>query len=577
VSRLLIFGIDSASFELINPWIQEGQLPNLSRCLEKGVHSALKSVVPAMSPPAWTSFVTGKNPGKHGIFDFTTRKPGSYAIEFVNARSRKAESIWKIMSDAGRRVCTIALPMSYPPEEINGSMISGVDAPGACSGVAEQSAFYPPELYTEIRKAVGPYFISPNLFALENDQCDAVVEAALETVQRKMETALYLYRKEPWDCFMVVIGETDVISHRLWKYHDKRSPFRDENVARFGGEDPVLRIYQRVDHYLGKLCDLAGPETTVIIMSDHGHGGNSTKAVHLNCWLEQQKLLVFKARASGNRMSAFFGRLNPAHLQWVKDKSLKLLPRTTKHILLRKTNLASKLESSLRFSNIDWTQTKAYSEETPYFPSIWVNLQGREPQGVVKTGREYEEVREDVIDKLSKWLDPETGQHIVKKVHKREGLYNGPVMDKAPDLIIEWNLDNGYSYLFKNSQHMNGRHMPVARIDEREIKRSKSGDHRDYGLFIAFGENIKKSNKLHGAGLINLAPTILHLAGLPIPSDMDGKVLTQIFEEDYLSDHPVRYAERGAPDASHSLPQQDYSQEEENAIRERLKGLGYIE
>jgi predicted AlkP superfamily phosphohydrolase/phosphomutase len=579
MSRLLIIGIDSASFDLINPWVQDGKLPNFSRCLKRGVCGELQSVVPPMSPPAWTSFVTGKNPGKHGVFDFTTRKPGSYALEFVNARSRKSETIWKIMNDAGKRVCTIALPISYPPEKINGNMISGVDTPGASGGVADPSAFHPPELHAEIRKAVGPYLISPNLFALENDQCDAMVEAALETVQRKMETALYLYGKEPWDCFMVVIGETDAIAHRLWKYHDKHSPFFDESVAHYKGEDPLLRIYQRVDEYLGKLFQLAGPDTTITIMSDHGHGGNTTKAVYPNCWLESQKLLNFRVGALDKGLSSIFKGAVSKNLQWAKANALKFLPPNFKKLLLRKTNLASKIESALRFSNIDWSRTKAYSEETPYFPTIWVNLKGREPNGTVEPGREYEDVRERVIEGLHKWLDPETGRPVVKKVHKREEIYSRPYVEKFPDLIIEWNLDNGYSYIFKNSQLKTGQHGPIAHIDEEEKRRSKSGDHRDYGIFIFVGEQIKNSNAsaLEGVGLMDLAPTILYLSGLPIPLDMDGKVLTHIIEDEYLAAHPVRYCEGTLPDVSFASAQEDYSEEEEEVLRDRLRGLGYIE
>lgn len=577
MSRLLIIGIDSASFDLIDPWLGAGKLPNLSKYMNNGAYGQLKSVVPPMSPPAWTSFVTGKNPGKHGVLDFTTRKPGSYALEFVNARSRKAETIWKIMSDAGKRVCTMALPISYPPEKINGCMISGVDTPGASGGVADPSAFHPPALYDEIRKAVGLYLISPNLFALENDQWEEMVEAALETVQRKMETALYLYGKEPWDCFMVVIGETDAISHRLWKYHDQRSPFWEEKGVPPQGEDPILRIYQKVDDYLGRLCDLAGTDTTTIIMSDHGHGGNSGKAVYLNCWLEEQGFLSFKARGNGNFFSSMVKGMISANLQWAKTNALKFLPPNIKKELLRKTNLASRIESTLRFSNIEWSQTKAYSEETPYFPTIWINLEGREPDGTVEAGLAYEEVRERIIEGLYRWVDPETGRQVVKRVHKREEIYTGPFVEKFPDLILEWNLENDYSYLFKSSQGVSGRHAPIVRLDEREKKKSKSGDHRDYGMLLAWGPNIKKHNYQIGPELIDLAPTILHLAGLCVPAEMDGKVLTQLFEEDYLLSHPVRYSDRITPDAPVAAPPQDYSQEEEDAIRERLRGLGYIE
>lgn len=143
MNRLLVIGLDGATFDLIKPWVQQGELPNIAKILQRGVHGELKSTVPPMSPPAWTSFMTGKNPGKHGIIDFTARKPYSYEIEFINARWRQAETIWKIMSDADKRVCVIAVPITYPPEKINGVMISGIDTPGATGGVADPTAMHP--------------------------------------------------------------------------------------------------------------------------------------------------------------------------------------------------------------------------------------------------------------------------------------------------------------------------------------------------------------------------------------------------------------------------------------------------
>jgi predicted AlkP superfamily phosphohydrolase/phosphomutase len=577
MGRVLIIGIDSASFDTLDPWIHDGGLPNLAMCLKEGAHGTLKSVVPSMSPPAWTSFVTGKNPGKHGIFDFTARKPGSYEIEFVNARSRKAETIWKIMSDAGKRICTIALPISYPPEKINGNVISGVDTPGASGGLADRSGFHPQDLHAEISKAVGPYLISPNLFALDNDQCDAMVAAALETLQRKMETALYLYEKEQWDCFMIVIGETDAISHRLWKYHDSNSPFRDNAVTQYRGEDPVYQIYRSLDEYLGKLYRMVTPDTTTIIMSDHGHGGNNTRAVYLNCWLEQQKFLCFRSSAEGKRAASLFKGALAANLQWAKTNALRFLPPNFKKKLLRKTNLASRIESALRFSNIDWSQTKAYSEETPYFPTIWINLQGREPDGTVRPGKDYEEVREQIIRELYSWLDPETGKRVVTKVHRREDLYSGPFVEKFPDLIIEWNLDNGYSYLFKSSWRKMGRQVPIAGVDEKERNKSKSGDHRDYGIFVALGESIKAPLEWDGAELMDLAPTILHLLGLPVPADMDGRILSEVLKDEYLAAHPVCYGAGTATKVVTGGAESGYSEEEAEAIKERLRGLGYLE
>jgi len=235
------------------------------------------------------------------------------------------------------------------------------------------------------------------------------------------------------------------------------------------------------------------------------------------------------------------------------------------------------MASWLRFCHFDWSQTQAYSEETPYFPTIWVNVLGREPAGIVGNGKEYEDVREQIVQQLCSWLDPETGQRVVKNVHKREEIYSGGSVERSPDLIVEWNLDKGYSYLFKNSRSGKGRDKPISQIDEKEKQQSKSGDHREHGIFVASGKNIEFSRQLSGAEIIDLAPTILYLLGLPIPSDMDGKVLTQIFRNDYLTSHPVHYDNGSRPDADLTQALTPFSPEEEEAVRERLKGLGYIE
>lgn len=575
MGRLLVIGLDGVTFDLITPWAREGKLPHLAKLMEDGVHGVLHSTVPPMSPPAWTSFVTGKNPGKHGIFDFTIRKPGSYAIEFVNARWRQAPTIWKMMSEAGKRVCVIAVPISYPPEQLNGIMISGIDTPGATGGVADSTAFSPSQLHAELLQAVGPYFISPNLVAFGDDQCDAMVEAALQTIDRKVATALHLFGKEAWDCFMLVLGETDSTAHRLWKYHDKHSPLADAQVVQYTGEDPLWRIYQRVDQHLGTFCRMAPEDTTILIMSDHGQGGNGTKVVYLNRWLEEQQLLRFKMAPQGGGVRSLGRRLLTQGVQRAKALSLKCLPPTIKRKVLRNTPLANKLESWLRFSHIDWLHTQAYSEETPYFPTVWINLHGREPAGIVSTD-EYETVRERIIQALHRWVEPETGQRVVKRVYKREEVFSGPFVTRFPDLIIEWNLDQGYSYLFKSSRGAPGC-ASIARVEGQDKAQSKSADHRDDGICIAVGPYVKQHTVLGDAHLLDLAPTMMYLLGLPVPKDMDGKVLIQIVTDEYLVAHPVTYEHEASAPVPLAESPEDYSDAEAEAIRARLKGLGYIE
>jgi predicted AlkP superfamily phosphohydrolase/phosphomutase len=561
MAKIVMLGLDGATFDLMLPWVHSGHLPHVARLLNKGIAGTLRSTIPPMSPPAWNSFMTGTNPGKHGIYDFTGRRSHSYETHFINASWRRAPTLWHHLSQAGKRVAVLSVPFTYPPERVNGIMVSGMDAPGV-AGLVDHSAAYPPELCDDINRNVGDYPMGPNLFAY-TDLGD-MVEAALRTIEKKTAAARYLYGKEAWDFFMLVLGETDAASHRFWRFCDPASPLRDEAPLDTKAAQSLLAIYQKADETIGQFMDLAGPDTTLMVMSDHGNGGNSDKAVYLNRWLESEGLLRFK------RLNGFVR----AGIERAKQYALRVLPPNVKRAIYRLTRIPDMVESWARFSVIDWSQTQAYSEETPYFPSIWINLRGREPMGIVEP-QDYVQVRERIITQLTAWRNPYSGQKLIKRVHRREDLYVGPQVERAPDLTIEWQLDNGYSYLFRPSTGR--RRPPVHQLDTQEQRRVKSGDHRDEGIFLASGPLFTAPGELKEAGILDLAPTILYLLGLPIPPEMDGKVLAQLFPEDYLSRHPISYGYGMGLEAAVSEPQRAYSADEEEAIRARLQGLGYIE
>jgi predicted AlkP superfamily phosphohydrolase/phosphomutase len=561
MAKLLILGLDGATFDLILPWARSGNLPHFAQLLSKGISGRLRSTVPPMSPPAWNTFMTGTNPGKHGIFDFTERKPQSYETHFINAAWRRAPAIWQYLSEAGKRVAVLSVPFTYPPEKVNGIMVSGFDAPGV-AGLVDRSATYPPELCEEIRSKVGEYPMAPNLFAATDPV--EMLDMTLQTMEQKTAAALYLYQKEAWDCFVFVLGETDGTAHRFWRFCDPSSPLRDEQPPAVEVANALLTVYQKADEAIGRFLALAAQDTTIMVMSDHGNGGNSDKAVALNRWLESHGLLAFKKLES-------FGK---SGMELAKQLGLKVLPPTIKRMLYRLTNLPNIVESWARFSAIDWALTQAYSEETPYFPSIWINLKGREPLGSVAP-QAYEEVRHRLMAELASWRNPYTGQPMVKRVFRREEIYAGPHLDKAPDVMIEWELDQGYSYVFRTS--MGKRRAAVEMLHRRDRRRAKSGDHRAEGIFLVTGPHLTSPTEIEGAEITDLAPTILYLFGLPVPAHMDGKVLTQIFTDEYLTSSPVHYSHRPRIEMDLAEPRQDYSEEEEEAIKTRLEGLGYIE
>jgi predicted AlkP superfamily phosphohydrolase/phosphomutase len=571
MTRVFIVGWDGATFDLIKPWVADGHLPNIAAVLRDGSHGLLRSTMPPMTFPAWTSFMTGKNPGKHGIFDFTRQRPGSYDLEFVNGGQRKAPSFWKLLSDAGRRVISISVPCTYPPEQVNGIMLSGFDAPGLGGGGSTLDArgMYPPTLHAELERATGGHPIgSFPIGEINQGRPDLALEKILAAIRRKAATAKYLIQNHPWDCAMILFGESDGVGHHYWKYCDRDSPLFTSEPP--GMKDSILRVYQELDQQLGELRSLLPQDATLLMMSDHGFGGVSNNVLYPNCWLREQGVLQF--RGAGSK---FVSRA----LDAIKLRAVAMLPSKVKRMLYRaaKGRLGG-IEAKVRYGIIDWPNTKAYFEENPYYPVLWINVKGRQPSGTVEPGAEYEALRTELIEKLQEWRHPETGERIVVRAYRREELYSGPYLEEAPDILVHWNELEGYTYAFKVSS----RSKSQAWIDEVDPRRAenlvfftgKSGSHRDDGIFLADGPTVRAGRKLEGARIIDVAPTILHLLGVPIPADMDGSVLTELLDESAVPrEIEIGAAANGAPV---TVGSGDYSAEDDEAISDRLRALGYI-
>jgi len=327
-----------------------------------------------------------------------------------------------------------------------------------------------------------------------------------------------------------------------------------------------------VDQCLGELLSETSEETTIMLVSDHGAGGSSDKIIHLNRWLESHGFLQYRAAAHGGSGGLPMRALN-ATKSWVRAA----LPRwMIKRLRFQQNGLGVRMESRMRFGAIDWQRTTAYSEETPHYPNVWINLKGRDPDGMVEAGGEYESVRGDVRDLLLKWRDPETDEPVVKQVFKREEVYQGEYAHLAPDLLIVWNLDRGYSYLSGPSYASKTR-LAIEKVKQRELWRSKSmvnrsGSHREMGVFALKGPGVRRGVQVIGAEITDVAPTVLYLMRLPVPTDVDGRVLTDCFSPEHLERSLVSYREGEQETAGEDA----YTVDEEATIVERLRSLGYL-
>jgi predicted AlkP superfamily phosphohydrolase/phosphomutase len=550
--RVLVIGLDGATLDVIRPLAKKGRLPNLGRIMEEGVHGALKSTIHPITPQAWTSFLTGKKAGKHGILDFSRRKKDSYDIEFVNASMRKAESIFSILSRAGRTVGAVAIPFTFPPEEVNGFMLSGMDAPGE-----DGRAVYPDSVYEEIRKEFGHYHIhlaSP--VGRRIDQAKFWNDIKTED-ENRTQISRYLMKRYPCDLFMTVYNNTDRVSHQ---HLDEETLKKIQKGHVSDNEDLLVRTYENTDAHAGELLSEMDQDTSVIIMSDHG-SGPIKRVFFLNRWLEENGFLAYRRKRQDSVKRI---------IQNARFLAKRFLPRSAKNFIeTRFGGIRDKVESILSFSDIDWEQTQAYG--FGMYGNIYVNLKGREPRGIVEPGRQYEDLCDQIIEGLSCLTDPDTGEKIVEKVYRREDLYDGPYVEDAPDLLIGW---DDYAYytsvtLGKEKGEIFG---PPMNIDCSEYKHV--GTHRLNGTFMAMGANIKKGLEISDAGICDVAPTILYMLGEPIPEDMDGRVLTEIFEEEFCRDNPPRGRRSGQVARSDEVVA--YSDEESQKVAERLKGLGYL-
>lgn len=553
----LIVGLDGATLDLVQPWVESGDLPHLGALMERGAWGQLMAPMPPVTFPSWTTFMTGVNPGRHGIFDFTRRDGGGYSVRFVNATFRKAPTIWRMLSDAGHRVCSLGIPGNYPPEAVNGYTLSGFDTPVTTR--ADASFAYPPSFAAEVERGGGFPFADFQEFSVGPGWHRGAVEAMQRGIERKTELARDLLRRERFDCFMLLFGESDTAAHHFWSTHDRESP-RFDSALRDELGDVVRLVYRRLDEALGKLMDAAGARH-VLIASDHGFGGVGDVGLYLNRWLAQQGFLSWRSRS---RTAGLAGRVRGAAVAAIPERWQAPLFR------IGGGRVAGAIESRVRFGGIDWTSTRAFSEELNYNPSIWLNVAGRDAQGVVAAS-DYRHVCAELSARLMEWRDPESEAPVVRRVWHRDELYEGDHVQWAPDLTLELETPRGYSYMCLPSLATAG--ASIVKLEGAALRGGKltgmSGSHRREGIFVLAGEGVTPG-RVRGARMMDMTPTVLSLLRQPVSDCFDGRALDCVSGAMGVTHGGV------APSSLKTMPENYYDENAETQLRERLERLGYL-
>jgi predicted AlkP superfamily phosphohydrolase/phosphomutase len=546
----IVLGMDGATLDVLLPRAtgQGAQMRHLADLLARGAWGAMLSTTPPFSAQAWASMITGKNPGRHGVVDFWERSPGQPLGErrgFVTARQIQGETLWQIAGRHGLQVGVVNVPVTYPPTPVPGYLVSGFLTPQGKEDYA-----YPPGLREEILSLVPDY--NPDPFDPLGASKGQLIEIEA-WMGRHEKVARHLATRYPVDLFFSVAQALDHLQHLFWNEVTGQGAGHERSEIR----TLVDQCYQRADEMVGQRLSMLDGRTNLFLVSDHGFGP-ARKWFHLNRFLEEQGLLVLgRAGATGGGAGGLLSRLGLTP-QGVRDamRRLDILRLRRRVGRLARVTIGRRLEESLA-PPVDWARTQAVAG-SPATEGVFVN------RDVVQASSAYEALRDRLAAALLDLRDPESGQGVVRGVYRREELYDGPFLSLLPDIVLD--MGDG-PYLVSDSLTARQVLAPLP-VDQLQ------GRHRPLGVFAAAGPDIQALGRFEGARIVDVAPTVLYALGLPIPDDMDGRPLLEIFSSEYRAAHPVQVVP--AAGQAPPPPESAYDEEDQEEMERRLKGLGYV-
>lgn len=556
-TRALVIGLDGADVDVVASLGAE-RLPHLHALMARGAWARLRSVMPPATLPNWTTFLTGVDPGAHGVFDFTVREGKD--VRFAGGTVREAPTIAARLDRLGLACAVLGFPATWPPERLeHGAFVSGWDSPVAFE--ADRSFAWPPSLWSEIQNRFGAIrWGDVDEFAAERAGWhERLPEELRARVEERVALGCWLLGERRWDLFAIYFGESDTAAHHLWAHHDPSSP-RHPAGASPRAKEGLTRVYEALDAAVGALVAAAGADAEITVVSDHGSGGASDKVLYLNRALAEAGLLAFRP-----------GHEGPSAAARLKDLGLGVLGPRARDLVFRAAGraLPGRLESRARFGAIDFARTRAFSDELNYFPAIHFNLRGREPEGMVEP-REVPELRARVEALADALRDPWTGERVIANVWSRDELYRGPWVHRAPDLLLELALDRGHSWNLLPSASAPPGTGPFRRLEPREHLgrkgRSLPGSHRARGLFVAAGPRVRPVGEVD-ARIADATATLLARLDVRPGPELAGRVLREVLVRSATPQRALPSVERTAAGEAGDLARTEA----------RLRALGYVD
>lgn len=530
----ILIGVDGATFKVLDALMAAGEMPVLASFVRRGARAELLSTPHPLTPPAWTTLVTGQSPGRHGIFDFIWAEHRDASIYFTlhDSRDVRAETIWSMVSRQRGRCITLNFPFMAPPP----ANVAGVIVPGLISWKHLRRNVRPAELYAEMQAL--PDFDAKELawdFAREKQATELIpphqhadwVDFHIRRERHWYKIFLHAMRRHPADLMAILVDGVDKLQHVCWKHLDPAHPVDQLSETERHVRERCIQYFRELDGFIAQVLSQAPPGSRVFMASDHGFGPTQ-KVFRLNCWLHER-----------------------GYLSWTDTESLdeaerqKIEKLTTGH-----------------FVHLDWKHTTAYAQSAAT-NGVHIRVSRKPGDGGIDAGQ-YESFRRRLIDELLAYRDPQSGQQIVTRVLKKEDAFPGEHNERCPDLTLQ---------LFDYGFISTGNKQPAL-----WTRPDVAGTHNPEGIFLAGGPGIAAGRTLPQQSITDVAATLLHSLGLPIPSDLESRVIEDAFDATFLRAQPVTTgASTSAAEANGRTEPVEIDHEEEAVIMERLRALGYVE
>lgn len=531
-TQTLFIGLDGCTYTVLDELTRDlpgvgVTMPFLKQVMENGVRAKLRSTPNPLTPPAWTSIMTGKGPGQHGVFDFIRAedKGGEIYWTLYDSRDVDTEMIWSIASRKKKSVAALNFPLTAPPpKDINGAVV-----PGFIPAKHLRRNTHPRELFERIKSEIPDF--NPKELAWDFENEKQAMESLSDEETHKW-VSYHLPREEQWfkiaeyilendqpELMAVMFDGTDKIQHQAWQYLDPAwlpaEPTKYDQLMR----DVCLEYFSKLDQYIERLVTLAGPDAQVFFASDHGFTA-STEVLRINAFLEEL-----------------------GYLKWAEsDGSEQSIRR-----------------EAANFANLDWTQTTAYCR-TPSSNGIHIRVAEKPGDPGIRP-EDYDAFRDKLITEL-KALRNEKGEPVVVDVLKRDEWFPGPHMQRACDLTLVLR-DHGF--------------VSIRNLKPVVVQRPHpAGTHHPDGIFMAYGAGIAKAGMVDLHNIVDVCPSLLYSLGIAIPSDFEGAPAVDFFTSEWLAEHPVKSG-RATNRVGQRESSENMDEKEKQQLLEQLQMLGYME